>query len=69
VGVARRANQRLRELGYRRAEAAVVTVADDPGWVLLRGTLVRAAAAPKEEVLPLVERLPTRAEALRARTS
>lgn len=68
MGVTSRANHRLRELGYRRGEAAIETVRDDPGWLLLRGTLVRPAALPKDEVLPAVDRLPPRADALRART-
>ena len=67
MGVASRANRRLRQLGYRRAEAAVVTVAEDPAWLLVSGTHVRAAAVPKDEVLGLVDRLPPRVDAGRRR--
>jgi hypothetical protein len=60
VGVVSRANARLRALGYRRGEAGVVTVADDPEWLLLVGTFVRRSTARKSEIIDVVDALPPR---------
>jgi hypothetical protein len=67
MGVVSRANARLRALGYQRGEAGVLSVSDDPEWLLLVGTYVRRAPARKSEIIEVVDALPPRHE--RRRTS
>ena len=63
MGVVSRANARLRALGYRRGEAGVVTVSDDPDWLLLVGTFVRRSTARKSEIIDVVVALPPKRSA------